>query len=66
MAEKRRNAVAIQFRVIASTLNSLPIVGSAMFTEKRVKGVRKDARVTVISTALLKLSPPPPAPFRAF
>ena len=53
IAAARRYEVAIQFSRTASIENSFPILGSAIFTEELIKGVRKEASVATNKAPLL-------------
>jgi hypothetical protein len=48
-----RNDVDIQLSEIADTLNSLPIVGSAIFIAELIKPELKDAKVVIIIISIL-------------
>ena len=53
MIAVRRYAVLIHPSVIASQSNSLPIVGSEMFTDELTKGMRKPDMTAMSSAARL-------------
>jgi hypothetical protein len=56
MAAANKNPFITQLRVIASSKNVAALVGSAMFTEVPIKGVKKEAIMATNNPIILRPS----------